>query len=64
MNGQASYELAKMRMAENHRWAANERLASEARNAAKAHRDSTEKHEEHENVGFSLRKLIPHLSWT
>jgi urease accessory protein UreF len=62
MNGQASYELAKMRMAENHRWAANERLASEARNAAKAHRDSTEKHEEHEKVGFSLRKLIPHLS--
>jgi len=64
MNGQASYEMAKMRMAENHRWAANERLASEARHAAKAQRDSTAKHEEHENAGFSLRRLITHLSST
>jgi hypothetical protein len=58
MNGHSDYGLAKMRMAENHRWAANERLA---RDAQKAHRDSTVKHEERENVGFSLKKLIPHF---
>ena len=61
MNGHSSYEMAKMRMAEDHRWAANERLA---RDAQKAHRDSTVKHEEHENAGFSLKRLITHLSWT
>ena len=58
MNGHSNYEMAKMRMAENHRWAANERLARDAR---QAHRDSTVKHEERENVGFSLKKLIPHF---
>ncbi len=58
MNGHSNYEMAKMRMAEDHRWAANERLA---RDAQKAHRDSTAKHEERENVGFSIRKLIPHF---
>ena len=61
MNGHYGYEMAKLRMAEDHRWAANERLARDAR---KAQRDAVAKHEEHENAGFSLKRLITHLSWT
>ena len=64
MNGHYSYEMAKVRMAEDHRWAANERLAHQAREARKAHRDSTAKHEEREGVLFSLKRLITHPSWT
>ena len=61
MNGHQSYEMAKLRMAEEHRWAANERLAHQAR---EAHKVATAKHEEHQGVGFSLKRLITHLSWT
>ena len=59
MNGHHNYEFAKMRMAENHRWAANERLAREAR---KAHHKA--ENEVHEGVSFSLKRLISQLSWT
>jgi len=61
MNGHQSYEMAKLRMAEEHRWAANERLAHRARAARKA---AKAEHEEHQGVGFSLKRLITHLSWT
>jgi hypothetical protein len=60
MNGHNSYEFAKMRMAEEHRWAANERLAHEARKG-QHHKDE---HDVHQGVGFSLRRLITQLSWT
>jgi hypothetical protein len=62
MNGHHSYELAKMRMAEEHRWAANERLASQAREAQRKAADDG--HEAHEGFSFSLKRLITHLSWT
>ncbi len=61
MNGHHSYEMAKLRMAEDHRWAANERLARQAREARKV---ATAKHDEHEGTSFSLKRLITHLSWT
>jgi len=61
MNGHHSYEMAKLQMAEHHRWAANERLARQAR---EAQRKVTRRHGEHEGVGFSLKRLITHLSWT
>jgi hypothetical protein len=60
MNGHNTYEFAKMRMAEEHRWAANERLARDAR---KAQHHKAE-NEVHEGVGFSLKRLITQLSWT
>jgi hypothetical protein len=65
MNGHSSYEMAKLRMADDHRWAANERLAREAREAREGQRQAT-------RIGgpapagivFSLKRLITHLSWT
>ncbi len=61
MNGHRDYEMAKLQMAEHHRWAANERLAHQAR---EAQRKVTQRHDGHEGVGFSLKRLITHLSWT
>lgn len=61
MNGQHSYQMAKLRMAEEHRWAANERLGREAQ---RARRKATNGHDAGEGVSFSLRRLITHLSWT
>ena len=60
MNGHQSYEFAKMRMTEEHRWAANERLAREARKV----QHHTDEREVHNGVGFSLKRLITQLSWT
>jgi hypothetical protein len=56
-----TYEFAKMRMAEEHRWAANERLARDARKAQQHH---TDEREVHHGVGFSLKRLITQHSWT
>lgn len=61
MNSHNTYEFAKMRMAEEHRWAANERLANEARKAQHHHEAEREVHQ---HVGFSLKRLITQLSWT
>jgi len=61
MNGHNSYEMAKLQMAEHHRWAANERLARRAR---EAQRKVAQDHDQHEGVAFSLKRLITHLSWT
>jgi hypothetical protein len=62
MNGYNTYEMAKSRMAEEHRWAANERLAREAREGQRRNRDGSR--EVHEGIGFSLKRLVTHLSWT
>lgn len=62
MNGHFSYEMAKSRMAEEHRWAANERLAREARGAQR--QDHGVSRESHQGVGFSLKRLLTHLAWT
>ena len=40
MNGEDSYELAKMRIAELHRWADNERLGRQARDAGRGSRQT------------------------
>lgn len=63
MNGHTTYELAKLQMAEHHRWAANERLAKRAQEARRK-ADADDGHKEHEGVLFSLRRLITHPSWT
>jgi len=54
MNGHIRYELAKMRLAELHHWADQQRLARQARDARKAEA----RHAERQGNGFSLRRLI------
>ena len=61
MNGHSSYEMAKLRMADEHRWAANERLARQAR---EAQRNAGNGAAGHTGVAFSLKRLITRLSWT
>lgn len=62
MNGHYGYEMAKMRMAENHHWAEQERLARQARDAE--HAAAASRREDRQGVSFSLKRLITHLSWT
>lgn len=64
MNG-FDYELAKMRIAEDHHWADQERLVREARQARHGARQAVAPaHEQKGHVGFSLKRLITRLAWT